>query len=357
MTLQRRFAVLVLSVLGALALATCGGSGLAPSGSDAPPTAASGSRGQPEAASAPGSPTPSSQAQLPQACALLTTADVEKITGYGNGVADTQNIGEGTTNCVILAAQGKFKVELAAGKGVFPVLPTEKSVDLEGGAKGIVKDSGLGQGWMSLVEFSDYSVTMLFSGSSVSLDPDKKIANLTKADGSVISFAQAYEALARAIAHNAASGTQVPSGVGDVNAKADPCALLTLDDVKQAMADFTMTGPETEPSAYGSNRCTFRGQSDTLKARAIVGVLYLTQRQFEEMSSNGMATGMAKKSDIGGVTMYDLGKGFGTLLQKGNRYVRFSIDLLGEDPSTLEQTDQGLRAWMPQLAAKIAARL
>jgi hypothetical protein len=282
---------------------------------------------------------------------------VEKITGYGNGVADTQDIGEGATNCVILAAQGKFRVELAAGKGVFPVLPTEKRVDLEGGAKGIVRDSGIGQGWMSLVQLPDYSVTLLFGGSATSLDPDKKIANLTKADGSSISYAQAYEALARAIAHNAASGAQVPSGVGDVNAKADPCALLTLDDVKQVMTDFTITGPESEPSAYGENRCTFRGLSDSLKARAIVGVIYLTQRQFEQLNLNASANGTVKKTDIGGVSIYDHGKGYGTLLQKGDRYARFSIDLLEEEPSTLEQIDQGLNAWTPQLAAKIAARL
>jgi hypothetical protein len=127
--------------------------------------------------------------------------------------------------------------------------------------------------------------------------------------------------------------------------------------VKQAMTDFTMTGPESEPSAYGENRCTFRGHSDSLKATAIVGVIYLTRRQFEELSSNGIANGIAKKSDIGGVTVYDLGKGFGTLLNKGDRYARFSIDLLGEDSATTGQLDQGLSAWTPQLATKIAARL
>ena len=42
---------------------------------------------------------------VPAACALLTTADVEKITGYGNGKADSAVMGENETACTLVAGR------------------------------------------------------------------------------------------------------------------------------------------------------------------------------------------------------------------------------------------------------------
>ena len=133
----------------------------------------------------------------------------------------------------------------------------------------------------------------------------------------------------------------------------EACALLTLDDVKQAMSDFDMTGPESAPSAYGGNACRFRGHSDSLKATAVVDVIYLTQAQFEpRVASSG-----AKKIDsISGATAYQYTAGV-ILLNKGNRYVRFSIDLNEETSATLDQLGAGMQKWVPQLAQKVAARI
>jgi hypothetical protein len=299
----------------------------------------------------------SNRAPVPQACALLTAADVGKITGYGNGTADSQQLGssgvfEDANSCTIVAGQGKFRVEVLAGRAV-PLLPNRTTVDLEGGAKGVVKDAG-NQKWMDLVEFPDYSVTLLISGTAAKIDPDQKIATVTKADGSVLTYEQVYGALARAVAHNAATGAQLPGGVSDVSAKGDPCALLTLDEVKQVMSEFTMTGPESSPSAYGGNKCTFRGHSDSLKATAIIGVVYLTQAQFETR----VAASGTKKIDlgIGGATAYQESAGT-ILLTKGNRYVRFSIDLIEESSQTLDKLGAGLQNWPPQLTQKVAAHL
>lgn len=336
-----------------LLLAACTGKSTSPSNSQ--PTSA------PQATAAPASSatkSTSNRAPVPQACALLTAADVEKITGYGNGTADSQQLGsagivEDANSCTIVAGQGKFKVEVLAGRAV-PLLPNRTTVDLEGGAKGVVKDSGIGQKWMDMVKFPDYSVTLGVSGTVAKIDPDKKIATVTKADGSVLTYEQVYEALARAVAHNAATGAQLPGGVSDVSAKGDPCALLTLDEVKQVMSEFTMTGPESSPSAYGGNTCRFRGHSDSLKATAIIGVVYLTQAQFEPL----LLSSGTKKIDLGisGATAYQYTPGV-ILLNKGNRYVRISIDTLPEGADKLDQIEAGVQKWLPQLAQKVAARI
>ncbi len=106
-------------------------------------------------------------ANVPSACSLLTTADVEKITGYGNGAADSQALGssgllEDANSCTIIAEGGKFQVQALAGRDEFLPLPNQAVVDLEAGAKGIVKDSGIGQKWMDRVQFPNYSVRLNF---------------------------------------------------------------------------------------------------------------------------------------------------------------------------------------------------
>ncbi len=337
-------------ILGALILAACGGGG------NEKPTAAPTTISEPTTVSS-GAPTASSAnaVKIPPACALLTTADVEKITGYGNGLADAEDMGENQTSCAITAEQGKIRVQLVAAPGMMPPLPNERTVALEGGGKGIVKDSGLGQGWMSVVVFPDYTVTMLLAGTASQIDGDKKIATITKADGSTMTFEQAYEALARAIAHNAASGAAMPSDVTNVGAKGDPCALLTLDDVKAVMTDFTITGPESAPSAFGGNSCRFRAHSDTLKVDAIVSVVYFTKQQFQ--STSAMGGGNPTKSDVNGVAVYEMGPGLGIILNKGDTYVRFSIDLLQGDPSTMDQVNAGYKTWTKQLEEKMAGRI
>jgi hypothetical protein len=145
----------------------------------------------------------------------------------------------------------------------------------------------------------------------------------------------------------------LPGGVSDVSAKGDPCALLTLDEVKQVMSEFTMTGPESSPSAYGGNTCRFRGHSDSLKATAIIGVVYLTQAQFEPLLAS---SGTKKMDSISGATAYQYTPGV-ILLNKGNRYVRISIDTLPEGADKLDQIEAGVQKWLPQLAQNVAARI
>jgi hypothetical protein len=338
------FVLVVTSVI--LFVNACGGSA-APTSS--PPTTANVSA--PTESGPPQAPTASGTAEIPKACALLTARDVQAITGYGGGLADSQDMGADGTACTISTPDTKFRVQLTAGPGL-PLLPTEKTVALEGGATAIVKDSGIGQGWMSVIRFPNYTVTLLFSGTAVTLDVDNKIAQVTKADGSKSTYAETYEALARAIAHNAARGAQMPSDVSDTSAKGDPCALLTLEDINAVMSDFEMTGPESSPSAYGGNICRFRGRSDTLKATVIVGAVYLTPGQFEQAKTQGAEQPMT----VGGAAVIPLA-GRAWLVNKGDKYVRLTIDLLGEDSSTAETLNQRLQVWFPALAEKIAAKM
>ncbi|MBI4671366.1 MAG: hypothetical protein HY741_06815 [Chloroflexi bacterium] len=340
-------------------LSACGGN-RAPQNSGAPnaatqPTSGAQSNVNSSADSA-SNTAPSNKANVPQACALLTTADVKKISGYGGGLADSQDLSggsEGSTGCTITAGEGKIRVEVGAGSGLFPYLTGAKTVELEGGAKGIAKDSGIGQDWMNLIEFpkDNYSVTLLVGGTATKIDPDNKIAQLTKADGSTMTYAEVYEALARAVARNGAVGAPMPSSVSKVEEKGDPCALLTLDEVKAVMTEFDMTGPESAPSAFGGNMCRFRGRSDSLKTAAIVSVVYLTEAQFNQAKL--ISTG--KTLDLGGVTAYDSGEAY--ILNKGAKYVRFSIVTFPESSEMLDQINTAMQKWLPQLGQKIAARL
>lgn len=340
---------ITLALVGVLALVcACGGNSTSQNNSTPAPSAV------PTLASNPtNAPSTANTAQIPKACALLTTADVEKITGYGGGLADSQDMGETETACTITTPDVKFRVQLTAGPGFMPALPTEKTMDLEGGAKAIVKHSGIGdQGWTSVVQFPNYTVALLIGGTAVTLDVDKKVANVTKADTSTLTYAQVYEALARAIAHNAASGASMPSNVSDVSAKGDPCALLTLDEVKAVMTEFEITAPEAGPSAFGGNICRFRAHSESLKANAIVGVVYFTQAQFEQ----ARARAIAKTFEVNGVEAYDF-LGDALVLKKGPSYVRLSIDMFPDSFDTADKIQAGIVKWYPALAQKIAARL
>jgi hypothetical protein len=60
---------------------------------------------------------------VPQACALLTVADVEKLTGYTGGTADSQKLGnsgviEQVAGGDIITGQGKAKVSVLARDGI-----------------------------------------------------------------------------------------------------------------------------------------------------------------------------------------------------------------------------------------------
>ncbi len=283
-------------------------------------------------------------AKIPQACALLTVADVEKISGYTGGAATSLDIGEGASQCTIITGKGALSVQVTASPGAFPLLPGEKPVNLEGGAIGKVStQSLLDQDWMTKINIANYNVLMVLGGSATTLNPDKKIANVTKADGSKMTFGQAYEAFARAIAHNAATGAPAPGGVVQLG---DPCSALTLNDVKQLVPDFDVTGPDYQDTTFGVKQCIYRFRSSTPQAAGFATLAFITQPKFEaDMPQRDPVSGIGDAAGITGGMFLDF--------KKGNTFVYMTFTVGGNDPKFERLQRDGLK----QLALKVVARL
>jgi len=330
----RRAILLALSILLMVVLAACGGSAAAPKTS-ATSTAASQARA-----------TPSSAAQVPQACALLTVADVEQISGYSGSAATPTDLGEGASSCHIITGQGELTVEVNVGQGSFPILPGEKTIDLEGGAQGVVSNqTALDQDWMTKINFPDYGVSMLVGGSAGTIDPDKQTANVTQADGSTMTFGQVYEAFARAIVRNAASGAPAPSGVVELG---DPCAVLTLDDLKQIIPEFDITGPDYQGTTFGGQQCIYRFRSDALEANGFVTLALVTQPQFDAFIKGEPQSGIGDAAWMGGGLLD---------FKKGNTFVHLAFTAVSTDPDAAGKMQSLNTDGFKQLAQKAAARI
>src|SRR5574341_855441 len=339
-SVRRVILLLPIIVLVAL-LAACGGGSVQPQNSAPASTVP-----PPTAPAAKASPT---VAKIPQACALLTVADVEKISGYTGGAATPLDVGEGASQCTIITGKGALSVEVNASAGAFPLLPGEKPVNLEGGAIGKVStQSLLDQDWMTKISIANYSVLMVLGGSATTLNPDKKIANVTKADGSKMTFVQAYEAFARAIAHNAASGAPAPTGVVKLG---DPCTALTPDDVKQIAPGFDVTGPDYQDTTFGVKQCIYRFRSSTLQAAGFTTLAFITQPKFEaDMQQRDPVSGIGDAAGIAaGGTLLDF--------KKGGTFVYMTFSLASTDANSLPKIAPLQRDGLKQLAQKAAARI
>lgn len=345
----RRGLILSLVVAMILALlAACGGTSATPaSGNASQPTIAP--QSNPTQLSDTPSAQSSNQAPAPKACALLSVADLNRISGYSGGAATPTDLGEGSSSCHITTGKGEISVDVDAGAGVLPPSPDQKVVDLEGGAKGIVSSQSiLDQDWMIKVNLPNATVTFLLGGNAASLDADKKIAQVTKADRSTETFAQVYEAIARAVAHNAASGGQLPSGVVQ---QGDPCAALTLDDVKQVVVGFNFDPPDYQDSTFGGKQCIYRFQSDNPRAGGFATLLYITQPKFEgDKSSFQQISGVGDEA-------YMLPDGSMLDFRKGDKYVYMTFTVAGLDESALQKFAPLMKDGLQQLAQKAAARI
>ncbi len=337
----QRAMMFALFVVLMVALAACGGNNSAPGNNNPAPTTA------PTQPPSKPSPTAVAQAPLPKACALLTLADVQKIGGYPGGDATVgPGIEEGESICQIITGQGKLRVDVGVSK-IRTLLPANaKTLDLEGGAKGIIGDAG----WISFIRFSNFDVTLLAMGTAVTNIPEKKIAQVTQADNSVLTFAQFYESLAHIVAHNAAGGAQPPSDVIDLNTQGDPCKLLTLGDVKQTLAGFNVTGPTTKDSAYGGKQCVYQFTSDSLKAAGFAALEFITPAKFDANQKAGQAL-----TGIGDLAA--LSPSGGLQVKKGNTLIYLTMNMDSNDPKTMDQVGKLRSDVCKQLAQKAAARI
>lgn len=329
-------------------LAACGGKSASPTAQNSQQPASS------QATSAPTGNTPTgsslNQVPAPQACSLLSVADVDKISGYSGGTATPTDSGDGNSSCHLITGKGEITVELGVGRGIFPPLPGQKSVDLEGGAKGIASTQDiLNQDWMIKVNLPNATVIMLLGGSAATLDPDKKIAQVTKADGSTATYAQMYEAFARAVAHNAASGGgQLPSGVV---VSGDPCAALAPEDVKQVFAGFTIDPPDYQESSYGGKACIYRFKQDNPRAAGFATLLYITQPKYDADKNNfEPLSGVGDEAYmLSGGTMLDF--------KKGDKYVYMTCTVTALNDDSMQKLAPLMKDGLVQLAQKAAARI
>lgn len=322
-------------------LAACGGKSATTNNAAQPTTA-------PQATTAvSSSPTKSaSNETIPPACALLAVADVEKFSGYSGGAATPNDLGQGVTSCRIVTGKGALTVEVTASPGNLPAMPNQKTVDLEGGAKGIAStQTPFNQDWILTINFPNYSAMLLVGGSGTTIDPDKRIAVVTKADKSQITFAQAYDAFARALAHNAAAGAPPPSGVVQLG---DPCKVLVLDDLKQVLTDFTLTGPDYQDTTFGVKGCIYRLRSDALKANGFVTLALLSQPQFDALTKGQPLNGIGDAAWMGGGLLD---------FRKGNTFVHMAFTVASTDPNTTAKLQTLNSDGFKQLAQTVAARI
>lgn len=332
-----------LAIVCALMLAACGKTAAPidnnPAPTNPPPLVAS--------TQATSKPTATTVAPLPKACALLTLADVQKISGYTGGDANTApGMEDGESTCQIITGQGKLRVDVGVSK-IRTLLPANSTtLALEGGAQAVVGDAG----WIRFVRFSNFDVTFTATGSAVTTNADKKIAQVTKADNSIIQFAPFYESLARIVAHNVAGGAQPPSSVIDLNTQGDPCKLLTIDDVKQTLAGFNVTGPTTKDSAYGGKQCVYQFTNDTLKAAGFAALEFITPAKFDANQKAGQPlTGIGDAAAIS--------PSGGLQVKKGNTLIYLTLNMDSNDPKTTDQVGKMRNDVIKQLAQKAAARI
>ncbi len=135
------------------------------------------------------------------------------------------------------------------------------------------------------------------------------------------------------------------------------CALLTLADVKQVITDGAVTGPETRPSAFGSNGCWFRATSDTLKATVQLQTTYLTAGQAQQRQT--AANSPVPTPAIGGITMpLDPTEGW-VLLRGKDRYgyPRAAAGADSPDPDAVTTVAQAEHAWLEALTQVVAGRM
>ena len=338
----RQATVFALGLVLLLALAGCAGNKPAPTSVPAEPT-----NPPPTQPSSIPNPTAVPSAALPKACALLTLADVQKISGYtGGDAALGPGMEEGESTCQISTGQGKLRLDVGVSK-IRTLLPANSQlIDLEGSGKGVIGEAG----WLRFIRFANFDVTLLASGSAVTTNADKKIAQVTKADNSIIQFAPFYESLARTVAHNVAGGAQQSASVIDLNTQGDPCKLLTLDDVKQTLTGFTVTGPTTKDSTYGGKQCVYQFTSDSLKAAGFAALEFITPSKYDSNAKTGQIL-----QGIGDAAA--ISPSGGLQVKKGNTLIYLTMSMDSNDPKTMDQVSKLKNDVFKQLAQKAAARI
>ena len=148
------------------------------------------------ASSAPGArPAASSSAAgtVPDACALITPADVERISGYPGAVRRETN---SDSSCWMTVRESRLGVSVSIGVYVPTPFLGGRDVDLERGIRGRVSDAG----WLNQIILPDQtSITLMIDGTALSPGPGKGDYRLELGDGRAVDLRDQYDAYARAV--------------------------------------------------------------------------------------------------------------------------------------------------------------
>jgi len=177
----------VVAALLTLVLAACGG-GASPAASSNPT-----SNQTPAKSEAPAAPSGSLSAQGVDACQLITTEDIKRISAYDGAKFEGK---EGA--CLIDAGAGKLSIFISLGMDVGVDMSGNERIDLGNGVKG----STTGSGWLNQLTFPDSStVNLIISGSSMRGEATSKLM-FTTGDGTEMDAPSVYQAYAQAVLTN-----------------------------------------------------------------------------------------------------------------------------------------------------------
>lgn len=128
----------------------------------------------------------------PEPCALVTPADVARISAYPDAVRRETG---SESSCWLTVPEGRFGLAISIGQYVPTPFLGGRDLDLEPGVRGRVSDAG----WLNQLVLSDgTSITLLIDGSALSQNPDKSY-QLKLGDGRTVDLTEQYEAYAKTI--------------------------------------------------------------------------------------------------------------------------------------------------------------
>lgn len=126
-------------------------------------------------------------------CALITAADVTRISGY-SGAVRRETSSESV--CWWTVDGQRFGVSISLGRYVATPFLGGSDVDLGGGIRGRRSDAG----WLDQILLPDQtSLTLLLDGTAIASGPAKGDYLLTLGDGREVDLREQYEAYARQI--------------------------------------------------------------------------------------------------------------------------------------------------------------
>jgi hypothetical protein len=179
----------VVAVLLTLMLAACSGGAATPAASGNPSSSSQSST----KSEAPAAPSGSLSAQGVDACKLITTEDVKRISAYDDAKFEGK---EGY--CSIDAGDGKLNIGVSLGMDTGVDMSGNERLDLGNGVKG----STTGSGWLNQLTFPDSStVNLIISGSSMHGEDTTKLM-FTKGNGTDVDAPSLYQAYAQAVLAN-----------------------------------------------------------------------------------------------------------------------------------------------------------